>query len=112
MDLLHNDLGQVDFGDFQMVIIPILAVVTYAIQCFISSGDLTKFVSPPLKNIQLPDVDSTILAVFGLAQGAYLTKKYAREHTVASGFHEAHVVLFDQPLNCPVIRRQVKDRHL
>jgi hypothetical protein len=71
-DLIQNDVGQVDFGDFQMVIVTLLAVVTYIVVLFhfMDFFQLTKQVS-------LPDVDTTILATFGVGQGAYLTKKAA-----------------------------------
>jgi hypothetical protein len=61
---------QFDFGDFQMLIITLIAVVTYLVLIFNSFGtvEYTKLVS-------LPDVDTTLLAAFGLGQGAYLAKK-------------------------------------
>ncbi len=71
-DLLQNDNNQVDFGDFQMLVVTLLAVGVYllAVFQFINHIDV-------LKVITLPDVDTTILSTFGLGQGAYLTKKYA-----------------------------------
>lgn len=72
MDLLQNDKGQVDFGDFQMLVVTLLAVAVYllAVFQFLNHIDV-------LKVVTLPDVDTTILSAFGLGQGAYLTKKYA-----------------------------------
>jgi len=69
-DLTHNDLGQFDFGDFQMLIITLIAVGTYIVLVlnFFGTVEYSKVVS-------LPDVDTTLLATFGLGQGAYLTKK-------------------------------------
>lgn len=71
-DLSHNDNGVTDIGDFQMVVITVVAAVVYAalVIHFLGTIELVKVVT-------LPDVDTTILATFGLGQGAYLTKKYA-----------------------------------
>jgi hypothetical protein len=59
-----------DFGDFQMLVITLIAVVTYIILIFDFFGSVAY-----ARVITLPDVDTTILATFGLGQGAYLTKK-------------------------------------
>ena len=71
-DLVQNDVGGFDFGDFQMLVVTFLAVAMYLILIFhfLGSIDFTK-------TLTLPDVDTTILAGFGLGQGAYLTKKAA-----------------------------------
>jgi len=69
-DLLQNDLGNVDFGDFQMLVVTLVAVVMYMTLIFHSLGTV-EF----LKTATLPDVDTTILAGFGLGHGAYLAKK-------------------------------------
>lgn len=71
-DLVQNDVGGFDFGDFQMLVVTLLAVVMYLmlVYHFLSSPD-------PNKMVKLPDVDTTILATFGLGQGAYLAKKAA-----------------------------------
>lgn len=71
-DLVQNDFGGFDFGDFQMLVATLLAVVMYLmlVYHFLSSPD-------PTKMTRLPDVDTTVLATFGLSQGAYLTKKAA-----------------------------------
>jgi hypothetical protein len=63
-------LPQFDFGDFQMLIITVIAVATYVVLIynFLGTVEYSKIVS-------LPDVDTTLLATFGLGQGAYLTKK-------------------------------------
>nr|WP_295922112.1 hypothetical protein [uncultured Dyadobacter sp.] len=70
-DLFQDDTGMVDMADFQMVVITILAVAVYTFQVydFLSTIELHR-------NVTLPDVDSTILATFGLGHGAYLAKKY------------------------------------
>jgi hypothetical protein len=62
--------GQLDFGDFQMLVITIIAVTTYLALVFNFLGTIET-----AKVVSLPDVDTTILATFGLGHGAYLTKK-------------------------------------
>jgi hypothetical protein len=71
-DLVRNDYGQFDFGDFQMIVVTLLAVGSYLTLAFhfVGALELRKVAS-------LPDVDTTILAAFGLGQGAYLAKKAA-----------------------------------
>lgn len=69
-DLTHNDRNQLDFGDFQMLIVTLMAIVTYVVIIFHFLGTLEMRAT-----LALPDVDSTVLAAFGLGQGAYLTKK-------------------------------------
>src|SRR5262249_14130204 len=73
-DLTHDDAGQFDFGDFQMLVVTLIAVGTYIalILDFLGTVEYSKVIS-------LPDVDTTILAVFGIGQGAYLTKKAVSE---------------------------------
>lgn len=70
-DLFQDDTGMVDMADFQMVVITILAVAVYTFQVYDFLGTIELH-----KDITLPDVDSTILATFGLGHGAYLAKKY------------------------------------
>jgi hypothetical protein len=69
-DLVSNDDGVFDFGDFQMLVVTLIAVGTYLMLIFhfLHSVEFRKYV-------YLPDVDSTVLALFGIGQGAYLTKK-------------------------------------
>jgi hypothetical protein len=81
-DLTHDDgfIGgpggkparppMLDLGDFQMVVVTVLAVAVYLGVVYHFLGSMPKTTS-----IGLPDVDTTILATFGLGQGAYLTKK-------------------------------------
>jgi len=73
-DLIQNDVGSFDLGDFQMIVVTLVAVATYLVLVshFLGSIEFRKAVD-------LPDVDTTILAAFGLGQGAYLTKKAAGE---------------------------------
>ena len=82
-DLTHNDGDptanppvppQFDFGDFQMVVVTLIAVATYIALIFNFLGTVEYS-----KAVSLPDVDTTILATFGLGQGAYLTKKAVGE---------------------------------
>lgn len=70
-DLFLDDERRVDLGDFQMIIITLLAVVVYLVEVlgFLSTIEFHQIVT-------LPDVDTTILATFGLGQGAYLAKKF------------------------------------
>jgi hypothetical protein len=69
-DLVQNDVGGFDFGDFQMVVVTLVAVGMYMMLIFHFLESI-QF----LKTASLPDVDTTILASFGLGQGAYLAKK-------------------------------------
>lgn len=69
-DLFQNDVNRLDFGDFQMIIVTLLAVSVYLVLAghFLGAIEFRKVVD-------LPDLDTTILATFGLGHGAYLTKK-------------------------------------
>jgi hypothetical protein len=71
-DLVQDDSGQPDLGDFQMVVISILAVGIYFVQLisFLAVLDLKA-------HVQLPDVDPMLLGIFGISHGAYLVKKAA-----------------------------------
>ncbi|MGO8792037.1 MAG: hypothetical protein ACLQVL_32255 [Terriglobia bacterium] len=73
-DLTSNDSNQFDLGDFQMLVMTFLAVGTFLalILHFLGSLEARTIVD-------LPDVDTTILASFGLGHGAYLTKKAVGE---------------------------------
>ncbi len=73
-DLFHDDNGRIDTGDFQMVIVTFAAVFVYIGQIFNYLGAIELY-----STVSLPDVDTTILASFGLGQGAYLAKKYVGE---------------------------------
>jgi len=69
-DLTSNDSNQFDLGDFQMLAMTFLAVGTFIVLMFHFLGSLEARTI-----VNLPDVDTTILASFGLGHGAYLTKK-------------------------------------
>ena len=71
-DLVQNDVGGFDFGDFQMLVVTLVAAVMYLMLIFHFLGSIEFS-----KALTLPDVDTTILAAFGLGQGAYLAKKAA-----------------------------------
>jgi len=69
-NFVTDDDGRTDFGDLQMSFITLLAVVAYLLQLFNFLGVLELH-----RLVTLPDVDTTILSIFGLSQGAYLAKK-------------------------------------
>jgi hypothetical protein len=73
-DLISTDDNKTDLGDFQMVAITILAVIIYAISAveFMEQIEFRRVVT-------MPDVDATLLSIFGLGQAAYLGKKAAGE---------------------------------
>lgn len=71
-DLFQNDQGEVDIGDFQMILVAGAAVLIFGASCFINMAVL-----PYQMHVSLPDVDSSLLAGFGIGQGAYLVKKAA-----------------------------------
>ncbi|HUZ34123.1 MAG TPA: hypothetical protein VMV19_18755 [Xanthobacteraceae bacterium] len=72
-DLIQNDFGNADLGDFQMILVTIAAVVIFVTTSFyfIGTADFAKAVTT------LPDIDTTLLSGFGVGQGAYLIKKAA-----------------------------------
>lgn len=73
LHLLHaGKLPSPDLGDSQMVIVTLLAVAVY-VYCVLHFMGIPDKLYAATAN--LPDVDSTILSVFGLGQGAYITKK-------------------------------------
>lgn len=69
-DLVRDDEGCLDLGDFQALFITVLALVVYLISGYAFLAQL-----PVSADIRLPDVDTALLSVFGLGQGAYLIKK-------------------------------------
>lgn len=71
-DLFQNDHGEVDIGDFQMIFVALTAVAIFGLACFNALAVL-----PYQMHVSLPDVDSSLLAGFGIGQGAYLVKKAA-----------------------------------
>jgi hypothetical protein len=71
-DLFTNDQGELDFGDFQMILIVWLSVVIYMFSTYITLANL-----PLQEHVSLSDVDGSLLAAFGVGQGSYLAKKAA-----------------------------------
>ncbi|MBS1859843.1 MAG: hypothetical protein JST11_31020 [Acidobacteria bacterium] len=69
-DLLCDDNGNPDLGDYQMLAVTVIAVSVYVVRIFGFLGSIHL-----LQHVTVPDVDTTILATFGLGQGAYLAKK-------------------------------------
>jgi hypothetical protein len=72
LDLVQNDAGDPDLGDFQMIAITLLAVSIYFWSAFHFLGSIAL-----ARTVSLPDVDTALLTAFGLSQGAYLAKKAA-----------------------------------
>jgi hypothetical protein len=74
-DLFYKEGSNfLDLGDFQMSIITFLAILVYVGQILGYLGMIILH-----KNVALPDVDSTLLATFGIGQGTYIAKKYVDE---------------------------------
>ncbi len=69
-DLFQNDQGEADIGDFQMILISAIAVVMFAVSV-LNALAVIKLQA----KTSLPDVDTTLLSLFGIGQGAYLVKK-------------------------------------
>jgi hypothetical protein len=71
-DLFLNDAGQADIGDFQMILITVIAATIYfwEVWHFLAAIKI-------LPSVTLPDVDTNLLSGFGVGQGAYLIKKMA-----------------------------------
>ncbi|MDR7116682.1 hypothetical protein [Caulobacter sp. BE254] len=71
-DLVLNDFGVADLGDFQMILISSVATVIFAAASweFLTLVDI-------VKTTTLPDIDTALLGSFGVGQGAYLIKKAA-----------------------------------
>jgi hypothetical protein len=71
-DLVQDDSGHADLGDFEMILITLAAVGIFVLTSFHFLGGL-RLENPTI----LPDVDTALLSSFGLGQGAYLIKKAA-----------------------------------
>ena len=78
-DLIRNDDDKVDLGDYQMLVVTLLAIVVYAVGVveFMERIEFRRVVT-------MPDVDATLLAIFGLGQLAYLGKKAAGDSTASA----------------------------
>ena len=71
-DLFVNDSGDADLGDFQMILITFIAIVIFACAT-INFLAYVEYKTP----VTLPEIDTTLLSMFGIGQGAYLIKKMA-----------------------------------
>lgn len=71
-DLVLDDQGHADLGDLQMIFITLAAVIIFLCRSY---WWLTAL--PVSNEVILPDVDTALLATFGIGQGAYLFKKAA-----------------------------------
>jgi hypothetical protein len=69
-NLVQNDHKVFDFGDFQMLVVTFIAIATYLLLVIAFLTTITASTT-----VSLPDLDTTILATFGLGQGSYLAKK-------------------------------------
>jgi hypothetical protein len=70
-DLVTDDTGQrPDLGDIQMLLVSLIAAVTYLVHVFGWLGILHLNA-----RVELPDIGSTMLGLFGAGQAAYLGKK-------------------------------------
>ena len=69
-DYVQNGHNRFDFGDYQMILITLIALVSYLVHVFqfLAGVELRAAAS-------LPDVDTTILGLFGIGHGASLVKK-------------------------------------
>ena len=83
-DLIRDDSNRVDLGDYQMLVITMLAVFIYASSAveFMTQIEFRR-------EITMPDVDATLLAIFGLGQAAYLGKKAAGDTSFITTREEA-----------------------
>lgn len=99
-DYVTNDSGETDFGDFQMSTITLLAVAMFIMQIINFSGSIEL-----AKNIQMPDLDTTVLSLFGLSQGGYLVKKTAQAagaqapQTLKLGSKDPRIIQITKQLN-------------
>jgi|HubBroStandDraft_5_1064220.scaffolds.fasta_scaffold74446_1 hypothetical protein len=71
-DLFVNDKGAADLGDFQMILITVVAVIIFMLTALHQLGTLFSG-----QAYSLPDIDTSLLTSFGIGQGAYLVKKAA-----------------------------------
>lgn len=71
-DLVRNDRNGLDLGDLQMILITVVAVAVFLADAFFQSAVILQAAT-----VTLPDVDTSLLAAFGISQAAYLGKKGA-----------------------------------
>jgi hypothetical protein len=70
--LIADDKKDPNFGDFQMIMVTIVAVIVYLMQVwnFLGTMELTAATS-------LPDIDGSLTTLFGISQASYLGNKAA-----------------------------------
>ena len=68
--LVEDDHGRVDVGDFQLLMFTLIAAGIYLVQAY---GNF--WVVELRKTVSLPEVDGTFVTVFGIGQALYLAKK-------------------------------------
>jgi len=70
--LLTDDKKDPNFGDFQMIMVTIVAVIVYLMQVwnFLGIMELTAAIA-------LPDIDGSLTTLFGISQASYLGNKAA-----------------------------------
>lgn len=94
--LWTSDDGAFDLTDFQMIAVTVVAAFTYFL-AFLAHLEIIPFIS----QTALPDVNGTVLALFGLGQGAYLTRKITDAVTtktaIIPNFTFASEVAVNQP---------------
>lgn len=76
-NLYSDDAGRFDFGDFQSLVVTLVAVAGYLIA--LSGWQENVFLT---SQTTLPDVGNTILTIFGAGQATYLLKKALRTDAV------------------------------
>ena len=71
-ELSQDDRGNLSLGDFQMVMVTLVALFVYLMRTFNFLGgmDLTS-------SLELPDIDGSIVTLFGISHGTYLANKAA-----------------------------------
>jgi len=68
--VLDTSKRSFDFGDFQMQVVTLIAVIMYLMATYHFLKQIQFAVS-----VWLPDVDTTVLSAFAIGQGAYLVEK-------------------------------------
>jgi hypothetical protein len=70
--LSQDESGKLSLGDFQMVMVTLVALIVYLLRAyhFLGGMDLTA-------SIELPDIDGSIVTLFGVSHGTYLANKAA-----------------------------------
>lgn len=94
VDLITNDSKAIDLGDAQMIAWTLVATVVYLFN-FLRMW----YYLDPSAEVSLPDIDSTLLALTGVSQAAYLGKKLVSSDTkptIASIDPADHAKLGDQ----------------